>query len=189
LQPWQNALDLGHQGTVLSNFKSFGFQDQRGIQKQRHSKDPYEYCHSGFAWACTRKFWENLPRGLMDFCLLGSADWHMAWACIGDVDATLYTGIGPIYNEKCREWQGGAVKTSRREVGFVPTRIEHWFHGPKGRRYYKERNKILIDCKYDPIKNLMYDEQGVIHIVNNDCLEKAIRKYNRSRFEDSIEEI
>jgi hypothetical protein len=33
----------------------------------------------------------------------------------------------------------------------------------------------------------MYDQQGVVQLINNPGLEQAIRKYNRDRHEDSID--
>lgn len=41
--------------------------------------DYRRYGHTGYVWACTRYFWENVG-GLMDFCILGSADHNMALA-------------------------------------------------------------------------------------------------------------
>ena len=45
-----------------------------------------------------------------------------------------------------------------------------------------------VDNHFDPDTDLAYDEQGVLHLVGKPRLESAIRKYNRSRCEDSIEE-
>jgi len=189
IQPWQDCLDLGPHGNVFQHFKSFGFQHQRRIPKQMHPSQPYQYAHSGYAWACTRKFYENLPgKGLLDFAILGSADHHMAFACIGEVQNTVHRGMQPSFLRKCEEWQHWALKTTHKEVGFCHGRVEHVFHGPKKRRQYRERWQILVDFKYDPEKNLIYDDMGVLHLVHNPALEHAIRQYNRGRAEDSIEE-
>jgi hypothetical protein len=56
------------------------------------------------------------------------------------------------------------------------------------RRFYKERWKLLVEHGFDPVKDLMRDAQGVIQLVGKPKLEQAIRQYNRSRYEDSIEE-
>lgn len=189
VQPWQTCLDLGFHGHGMQLFNSFGYIHQRGDRKQKWSGEPYTYAHSGFAWACTRAFWENLPgKGLMDFPILGSADHHMAWAMIGEVGSTIHGKMQPSFFRRCEEWQRDAVQVCRKQVGFTPGRIEHHFHGPKKRRMYRERWQILVDHKFDPDKDLMYDAQGVLHLVNNPALEHAIMKYNRGRFEDSIEE-
>lgn len=188
IQPWSDCADLGPLGGITRHFRSFGYQHQRGIPKQTHPSQPYEYAHTGFAWSCRRSFWEQC-QGLMDFPILGSADHHMGFAMIGEVNKTIHAGMAPAFFELCREWQERAVMITHGQVGFAPGRIEHWFHGPKNRRYYRERWQILVDHKYDPKKHLMRDAQGLVYIVGNKKLEHAIMRYNRSRFEDSIEEV
>lgn len=187
VQPWQQCTDLGFQGDILGTFNSFGLLHQKGTVKQRHSGEPYLYAHSGFAWACTRAFWEQVG-GLVDFAILGSADHHMAWAMIGEVDSTIHRGMAPSFFRRLREWQDRAVRLTHKQVGFTPGRIEHAFHGPKKRRYYRERWQVLVDHGFDPDKDLIRDEQGLIQIVGKPALEHAILQYNRSRFEDSIDE-
>lgn len=187
IQPWQDCADLGPHGGISRHFRSFGYQHQRGVKKQTHPSQPYEYCHTGFAWACTRSFFEQ-TWGLMDFPILGSADHHMGFAMIGEVDKTIHKGMQPSFFELCREWQQRAQQITHGEVGFSVGRIEHWFHGPKNRRYYRERWQILVDNQFDPKLDLRKDSQGVVTLVGKPRLEHAIIKYNRARLEDSIEE-
>ncbi len=187
IQPWQHCADLGPHGNVMKTHTSFGYVDQQGIRKQRWSGEPYQYAHSGFAWACTRAFWEQVG-GLMEFCPLGSADHHMAWAMTGEVDATIHKKMSPAFFRKCREWQARAVRVTNREVGFSVGRIEHAFHGCKRNRYYRERWQILVDNHFDPDADLACDHQGVVHIVGKPKLEQAVRRYNRSRLEDGVDE-
>lgn len=188
IQPWQDCADLGPQGGISRHFRSFGYQHQRGIPKQTHpSQTYYEYAHTGFAWCCTREFWEQCM-GLMDFPILGSADHHMGFAMIGRVNDTIHRGMTPAFFELCREWQERAMQITNGEVGFSVGRIEHWFHGPKNRRYYRERWQILVDNKFDPKIDLRRSGQGIQYLVGKPKLEHAIIKYNRSRLEDSIEE-
>lgn len=187
VMPWQTCLDTGHHGQGLQLFKSFGFQHQRRCPKQKWPAQPYEYAHTGFAVACRRDFWENVG-GLMDFCILGSADHHGMYACIGEVGDTIHKKMSKGFFRKCYEWQERAMRITKGEVGFTPGHITHRFHGPKKRRYYRERWQILIDHHYDPDTDLMYDKQGLIQLIGKPALEQAIKLYNRSRMEDSIEE-
>jgi len=186
IQPWSDCLDLGPLGQVLQNFHSFGKQHQRRVPKQMHPDQPYQYAHSGFAWACTREFYEN-THGLMDFAILGSADHHMAFACIGEVKNTIHNKMHPNFFKKCLEWQDKAMLITKGEVGYVVGRIEHMFHGPKGKRYYRERWDILVQNEFDPVKDIMYDVQGMTQLIGKPRLAAEIRNYNRSRAEDSIE--
>lgn len=195
VQPWSDAIDLGPLGNVFQHFRSFGYQHQRRIPKQKHpSQKTYQYAHSGFAWACTRRFAETMVGAggsngpFMDWAILGSADHHMAFAMIGETKDTIHKMMHPSFFRKCYEWQAKAVKVTKFEVGFTPGYIEHHFHGPKNRRYYRERWQILVDKKYDPDTMLTHDEQGIGILVGNDKLEHAIYMYNLSRFEDSIEQ-
>jgi hypothetical protein len=112
----------------------------------------------------------------------------MAFAMIGEVMDTIHGGMSKSFFRRCLEWQTNAVRITNKEVGFVHGRIEHEFHGPKNRRYYRERWQILVDYKYDPDTDLVYDSQGLIQLVGKPALEQAIKMYNRSRHEDSIEE-
>lgn len=187
VQPWSDCADLGPLGNISRHFRSFGYQHQRRKPKQMHPTQPYEYAHSGFAWACRRDFFEA-ANGLLDFAILGSADHHMAFAMIGEVKNTIHRGMSPGFFRRCFEFQDRVRRVTKDEVGFTPGRIEHMFHGPKARRYYRERWQLLVDSGFDPDTDLMYDPAGVIQLIGKPRLEQAIKMYNRSRFEDSIEE-
>ena len=127
--------------------------------------------------------------GLIDVAILGSADHHMAWAMVCEVESTIHRKMHPAFFRLCREWQDRAVRVTHKQVGFVPGRIEHGFHGPKKRRYYRERWQILIDHGFNPDQDLVHDDQGLVQLVGKPDLEQAIRVYNRSRAEDSIEDV
>lgn len=186
VQPWSDAVDLGPNGNIFQHFRSFGYQHQRGMPKQMHPDQYYyQYAHSGFAWACTKRFWEAVG-GLPDFAILGSADHHAAFGMIGEVDHTIHRSMCPSFFRRLREWQARAVRVTKNQVGFVAGFLKHLFHGPKKRRYYRERWDILKG--FDPDTDLMYDDAGLIQLCAKPDLEQAIMNYNRSRFEDSIEE-
>ncbi len=189
IQPWSQCVDLGPQGNIMQTHQSFGLLHQKGVAKQKRHDDPYAFGHSGYAWCWSRKFWENLPgKGLMDFCGTGQADWLQSWACIGEADSVLYPYLAPSYRRKVLEWQAGALKTSQHQVGFINTRIEHMFHGSKKNRFYKTRDQLLAEFNFDPDKDLAYDENGIVYLVNKPGLEHAFRKHSLSRQEDNIDE-
>jgi hypothetical protein len=129
VQPWQDCADLGPHGGIYQHFRSFGYQHQRRMPKQKHpSQTYYQYAHSGFAWACTRTFYEQV-QGLMDFAILGSADHHMAFAMIGETKDTIHGMMHPSFFRRCYEWQDKAMRITKGEVGFVNGFITHEFHG------------------------------------------------------------
>ena len=186
IQPWQDCLDLGFRGTVLQHFKSFCYQDRRGVKKQRHPGEPYEYAHSGFAWCCRRDWWEAVEK-LMDFPILGSADHHMAWGSINEVHHSVHGKMHENFKRLAKEWSDRSYRATNGSIGFVPTRIEHHFHGPKNRRQYRERWQIFIDHNFDPVKDLTYDEQGLVKLIGKPKLLQASRDYLSFRNEDSID--
>ena len=185
IQPWRDCVDLGAHGNVLQHFQSFCYIHSLGVPKQTHPSQPYKYAHSGFAWACTRQFWEN-TKGLMERCIVGSADHHMAWAAINKVEHSVHGKMPDEFKRYAKEWQRDAFKITHGNLGYVKTRIEHHFHGPKNKRGYRERWQIFIDHKFNPYQDLSYDEQGLLRLNGKPCLEEEIRKYFRSRHEDDI---
>lgn len=189
VQTWSQCADLGPHGNIMEMHQSFGYVHQTGRPKVRlaGNASPYVYAHSGFSWACTRPFWEQ-AEGLIDFAVLGAGDHHMAWSMIGDGEWTVHKDIGASYLRRVKEWQQRAVRVTRKQVGFVPGRIEHHFHGSKKARQYVSRWDILKKHKFDPDQDLVRDAQGLIRLAGKPELEQAIRVYNRSRNEDGVDE-
>ncbi len=186
VQPWQHVSDLGFEGDIMGTFDSFCSLYRRGIQIQTNPSEPYKYGHSGFAWACTRAFWEQAG-GLMDFPILGSADHHMAWAMVGEVHKSVHGMMSEPFKRRCTEWQRRAYMLTKGNVGFVKGRIEHHFHGSKKNRQYRERWQLFIDHRFNPDSDLMYDQQGLLMLIGKPGLEQDIMRYMRHRNEDSID--
>lgn len=184
IQPWRDCSDLGFNGEILQTFQSFCYIHRLGVPKQTHPSQPYKYAHSGYVWCCTRKFWEAVG-GLMEWCIVGSGDHHQAWAAIGNVAASVHGEMPEGFKRKAREWEQRAYRaTNGGQLGFVPTRIEHEFHGPKNKRRYRERWQIFIDHKFDPYEHLTYDEQGLVTLVGKPRLQEECREYLGFRHED-----
>lgn len=191
IQPWQSASDLDFFGNVQNTWTSFGSLCAKGLPVHHDkSKIGYgaQYGHSGYAWACTRYFYENVQR-LADFNIVGAGDHLMAWACVNQVDRTMPNAISPGYKKMCEDWQRKANFACAGLVGFTPGRIEHNWHGAKVNRKYWNRWSILIDNDYDPTRDIAYDSQGVITLCgsNKYAIEHGLMKYNRGRQEDSID--
>ncbi len=187
VQPWSQCVDMGPQGNALQMFNSFGSLNAAGTRIQRYSTEPYKFGHTGYAWACTRTFWENVG-GLMDWPILGSSDHHMAFAMINEVDYSVHGKMTEAFKRKAREWQRDAYRVTSGHIGYVPGLLHHAWHGSKTKRGYRTRWQILIDNQFDPDVDLRRDAQGLLFIVNKPHLEEDVRKYFRSRHEDGIEE-
>lgn len=143
--------------------------------------------HTGFAWAARRSAIADLG-GLGEIGILGSGDRHMAYALLGEVERSLYKGIPGSYGEYWLEWQARAEKFIQRNVGVVPGAIQHYWHGSKQTRRYRDRWQILIDNQYDHTKDLKKDPQGVFHLTDRNWrLRDDLLGYFAQRNEDSVD--
>lgn len=142
------------------------------------------YWHPGFAWAARRCSLDAVG-GLLDFAILGSADWHMAWSLIGRASHSLAAGLSKNYSNGVQQWESLANKHIKHNVGYMPGSITHGFHGQKAKRYYGSRWKLLVDTKFDPLQDLKKDTQGLWQLTDrNLLLRDGIREYSRLRNED-----
>ena len=200
VQMFSHAIDLGPEEEPIQSHEGLGFcywKALKGIQAYKTSLNQggsYYYqpgksnlWHPGFAWAARRKALDDLG-GLMDFCILGAADHHMARCLIGDGMTTLPQNIGSSYCERVKVWQERADRFINRNIGYTPGTIMHHWHGPKRQRYYAERWKILTRNGYDPGVDLKYDTQGLLQLTDRSMeLRDGIRSYFRARNEDGLD--
>jgi len=142
------------------------------------------YKHPGFCWACTRQAFETFG-GLLDTCILGSADWHMAYAILGDVDATINKNYSEGYKDCSHNWQTRALKLGKR-FGYMDGAILHHWHGSQPDRKYNERWKVLANSKFNPHTDLCRDYQGLWQLnEHNHELREALYQYMKNRREDN----
>lgn len=142
----------------------------------------------GGAWAFTRRGYDAVG-GFLDRCILGHADWFMAFGFVGKngnkgraIDIETYSST---YQEYIRSWQRRASEAIAGNIGYVDSYAIHHFHGPKGKRSYGHRDKVLVENKYNPLHDVMPDWQGVIQLApGKPKLRDAIRSYFLSRSED-----
>lgn len=153
----------------------------------------YAYPHPGFAWAMRREAWDHLG-GLLETCILGAGDYHMAHALIGRAKETLEwnpqqrNGYHDNYRAMIMAWEAHAERYIRRDLGFVNGTILHHWHGAQKARKYNERWKTLVKHKFDPIMDLRRDSQGLYQLNPHKWgLRDAIREYASQRNEDSID--
>jgi hypothetical protein len=193
IQPWSQGTALLSDGSARVPIdSSFGYlsSTKQKMSWGKHSKlDGYTYAHCGYSWAFTRFFWENLPGGLIDFCLIGSADHHMCWSMVGKSEDTCDGRMSQGYKDALQAWSVKAHMASGGMVGYVPGIVEHGHHGPLIGRDYGGRWQILVDIGFNPKTDIMYDGQGVIHYIGpfKSLLQQRMIAYNRTRKEDSTE--
>ncbi len=152
---------------------------------------PREYGHRGAvggAWAFRRSALEKLG-GLLDVCILGSGDWHMAFALAmrDDVHPEMKFDSIPQYVKAIQDWREKA-RDLRGNVGYVQGHAIHHWHGPLAKRGYATRWRILTDNHFDPYLDLGRDWQGLLSLTKHKPqLRDDIRRYFESRNEDSID--
>lgn len=160
-----------------------------GVIKRKEGKPLWKFYHSGFAWAARRDSL-NKVGGLIDYCLLGSGDWHQAHGLFGQMQKTLNVGYSDTYKRLCLEWERRAERYIRHNVGYIPGLINHSWHGRKSNRRYDDRWKLLVQTKYDPITDLKRDTQGLYQLDDNGDprfieIRDGLRRYARVRDEDN----
>jgi hypothetical protein len=183
VQPWSDAYDQGPQNQHIGHHRSFC----RQYLTRQPKGAAYEYWHPGYAWAITRQAWDHLG-GLLDNCIVGSADYHMAWALVGEVGRTY--AVNPTagldaYAKRLMRWQDSAEYHVRRNLGYVEGAIRHFWHGPKAGRRYIERWDILARNGFDPDLDLKRNAQGVLELTGRSIgLRDDLRAYFRARNDD-----
>jgi hypothetical protein len=141
----------------------------------------------GLAWAWRKDAWTRVG-GLLDVCVMGSADWYMACGLIGQVDAHVVPAkFSPDYRAAIYDWQDRA-KELRKDVGIVPGLWLHYWHGPMKKRGYATRNQVLINTQYSPTRDLKRDWQGLYSFTDRApiALRDGVRSYLASRDEDQL---
>jgi len=139
----------------------------------------------GGAWAYRVETLQRLG-GLLDRCILGSADMHMAYGLVQRPfnHADLKHG-SQQYKLYVHAWQANAAQL-RKNIGYVAAHMVHKWHGPRNKRGYSDRWKILEQNNFDPYVDIIPDANGVYEFAGNKPqLRDEVRRYFRSRDEDS----
>jgi hypothetical protein len=161
--------------------------------KARKAAHPYGssvFGRPGLAWAANVDAL-NKVGGLIDFSILGAADWYMAHGLIGSMSAVASDFHTSAYERKLFQWQELAERWIKRDVGYVAGLVYHDFHGKKKLRGYESRGAILRHNQYSPDTDIKYDQYGQLQLETWEPrqikLRDQIRQYFRSRDEDSTE--
>jgi hypothetical protein len=145
----------------------------------------YKNGHTGYAFAATRDALDNIG-GLIDYAILGSADAHMCLAFIGEISKSLNKGLHSNYKMLSLIFQDRCDKYIKKNIGYVNGTILHYWHGEKTNRQYSSRWEILINNKYDPLRDIKKDCNGVWKLEDEKIkMRDDIIKYFRTRLDDA----
>jgi hypothetical protein len=193
VQLFSSHTDLGPRQEILRSRAGMAYlfhEDMVQLTRDEVPQPEDEYWQvgaPGFGWAFRRESFEACG-SLMDACILGSADLHMALGLIGSKHLTLdVRECGEGYKRYIRIWQERANRAIKGNVGYVEAALTHAFHGPRDSRGYNWRWKILRDHGYDPVTDVFPDDEGLWRLTElKPGLRDAIRVYQASRNEDDV---
>jgi hypothetical protein len=158
VQLFSHCADLNYDHTNLNLFNSFGYSFQKNKEYANIKSSGKDYWHPGYAWAITRKAFQQIG-GLFDKGVLGGGDNIMALSIIGKCETVNNPEYNADFNSCMLEFQ---LKANKLHLGYVPGVIRHHFHGSKINRKYVERWQILIKHQYSPNKDVTYDSSGIL---------------------------
>lgn len=201
VQMWERMMNYGPRNEPVSGFQlSFmkvyemaGFEvpESRTVSHTLGTSGYTSFGRPGLAWAANISALDQVG-GLLDRCILGSGDWHMAHGLVGAMKlfSGEFTKLSK-YAEYLLDWQDKATKWIKKDVGYVPVTVGHWWHGDKVDRKYGDRGKILIENDYQPYVDVKYDAFGLLQLETWEPrqikLRDQIRYYMATRHEDSID--
>lgn len=140
---------------------------------------------TGGAWAFTKSA-INTVGGLLDQCILGHADWFMAFGLVAESTRYMHDdSYHPHYTAAIGGWQSRAGEL-KQNVGVVDGFVVHHYHGNFKNRAYGTRDLILVRNQFDPVADIRRNSQGVYELTpNKPKLRDEIRQYFISRSEDN----
>lgn len=203
VQMWSSMVDVDENQQVIGcpmpsfmfNYLTFGAPtlDEFKSHKQRYPYGHKAFGRPGLAWAANIDAFDKVGR-LIDYAILGAADWYQAHCLIGTAETTFPGNVdsSDAYVRRILQWQTLCERWIKRDVGFVAGSVWHDFHGKKQNRRYSTRNQILLRNHYDPDTDLKYDAFGLPQLETWEPrqirLRDQIRQYFRQRSEDGLSE-
>ena len=180
VQLFSHCVDMDCDERAIEIHTSLGYQTVKGLISEKG----VNFGHPGFAWACSRRAYEQMG-GLYEYAILGSGDNIMASSFIQSSAVPISMASHPEYLQSVAEFK----RRSRGfRLGYVPGVIRHYYHGSKASRQYTERWKILVRGGYTPLKHVFSDEEkgGILRATTDFpiAMSEEIREYFRSRKED-----
>jgi hypothetical protein len=182
VQLWRSAVNLGARGETLKVDTSFAYMFISSGTPWVLT-DKYGFWHPGYAWACTRKAYDQMG-GLVDWAILGSGDRHMAMALAGLADKSCPGNVHPNYMILLDDFQ---KKLKNFKTSYVDGTIVHHWHGAFANRRYKERWEILTKNQFDPFVDIGMEADGTMRLTKDGKrFEALLEEYFIGRKEDSL---
>jgi hypothetical protein len=181
-----------HQEAFLQARKNGSNDDSYYLPVAPSAVFPFGYAPgaTGGGWAWRRDAFDMVG-GMLDTCILGSGDYHMAFGLIqANNTAVELKRCTKPYVEAVLQWQARAAKLcnnveGRSTISCIDNFGVHHFHGFKRERKFGERWNILLKHDFNPRTDLTRDYQGLWRWTGNKPgLRDDIIRYFTERAED-----
>jgi len=138
----------------------------------------------GIAWSARREDIQAIA--LYDRNAIGGGDLVMIGAAVGIETLISLRPFTPAHAADIRLWaEGFRQRFPRDPLGYMPGNLFHLWHGAFEHRYYRARNRVLIEHGYDPARDLALAENGAWRWRDpHGALAGALSGYFASRRED-----
>lgn len=114
----------------------------------------------GFAWAARAQLLRR--HRLYDAVVTGGGDRSIACAALGEWEQTaLHQKLTPARTAHYVEWAKPFFQDIRGDVGVLPGRLFHLWHGEIANRGYGERHDRFAELMFDPSRDLVRDGGGL----------------------------
>lgn len=180
LHLFESCFDLDKNKDTMFIHESFGTQWAKGIKTQMAlKKQLIKLNHPGYAWACTRKFYDEI--GIYDKGIVGHGDRIMALGIIG-LASKAYGNVADCINFDIEQYIN---KYKNIKFGYVSGNILHYFHGFKKNRQYAERYEIIKNNNFT-YNQITYDKHGILiwSEYATECIKNSLIEYFKIREED-----
>lgn len=125
---------------------------------------------------------------LMDFSVIGSADWQMACCLVRKIEKAAHGQVSDAYKRRVEAFFKKCEMYAARDLSYVSGLLAHEWHGKKADRKYTSRWQMLLDHNFDPDTDIGYRSDGLILFTgHNPRLALALRDHHRGKNEDSID--
>jgi hypothetical protein len=135
----------------------------------------------GYAWAAGRKLLEEYA--LYDACIIGGGDSTILRTAYGRFRDALR--LQYLNRNHYLRWAIPFYDAVKSNVAFLEGNIFHLWHGNTAHRQYRQRDKVLARCKFDPKTDIAIDQSGIWRWNSQKPeLHNLVRDYFCARRED-----
>lgn len=145
--------------------------------------------HTGYGWAMRRELFDEV--GLYEAAVSGSSDHFMAHAIYGHYGFCVENALkhDPAQIRHLQEWGARFHERVRGQLGVVPGRIRHLWHGDTVNRRYFLRMHEITDLGFNPYTDLVARPGQPLEWapeMDKPGLRDYFAKYFASRLEDGV---